>query len=76
MNKTKVRLTPSLLDYQQWMADLVDDAREERLRLAETYADSMDTDPSGPDIPALDKAGLLEPPRIESAVVRAVRTRR
>jgi hypothetical protein len=66
MNKTKVRLTPDLLDYRQSMAQLVHEARQERLRLAETFDDTIEPYPASPDITPTDQAGLLTPPRIAS----------
>jgi hypothetical protein len=43
----------------------VDEAREERLRIAVNFDASLPPCPRRLDIPAPDKAGLLFPPRIE-----------
>jgi hypothetical protein len=64
MNKTKVRLSPDLLAYRQAMAERVHEARQERLRLAETFDHSIEPLPDRPDITPTDQAGLLTPPRI------------
>jgi hypothetical protein len=66
MTKIKLRLSPSLLEYCQAMTQSVNDARDEKLRVAaqakinlEPFADPMI------DIPVPEAAGLLTPPRIE-----------
>jgi len=66
MNKTKVRLSPDLLDYRRSMAGVVHEARQERLRLAATFDSSIEPYPLYPDITPTDQAGLLTPPRIAS----------
>jgi hypothetical protein len=66
MNKTRVRLSPSLLEYRQAMAELVDEAREEVLLIAAGFDDTIEPIPRRPDIPAPATAGLLQSPRIES----------
>src|ERR1044071_4181969 len=65
MNKTNVLLTRSLLDYRQEMAQLVHEARDERLRIAANFDESLPPCPRRLDIHASDQAGLLFPPRIE-----------
>ena len=66
MNKTKVRLSPDLLDYRESMTERVHEARDERLRLTATFDDSIEPYPIDPDITATDQTGLLAPPRIAS----------
>ena len=66
MNKTKVRVPRSLLDYRQGMAERVHECREERLRLAETFDKDIEPCPPRPEVTLTDRAGLLAAPRIES----------
>ena len=63
MTKTKVKVSPSLLAYHQEMAQWVDEARDEKLRVsANTFKVPF---PVRKDIPAPERAGLLTAPRIE-----------
>ena len=65
MNKTRVRVCRSLLDYRQAMGQKVHECREERLRLASTFDGSIAPYPPSPDITPTVQAGLLTAPRIE-----------
>jgi hypothetical protein len=65
MNKTKVRISPLLLDYRQMMEQWVDEARDEKLRVAALAEIILEPFPCV-DIPDSEQAGLLRPPRIES----------
>ena len=65
MNKTKVRMSPDLLDYRQTMQQLVHEARDEKLQLA-ARAEVIQEPFPFVDIPAPEKAGLLTPPRVET----------
>jgi len=63
MTKTKVRVSRSLLAYRQEMAQRVNEARDEKLRVsANAFKIPF---PVREDIPAPKKAGLLTAPRIE-----------
>jgi len=63
MTKTKLRVSRSLLAYRQEMAQQVNEARDEKLRVsANTFKIPF---PVRKDIPAPEKAGLLTAPRIE-----------
>jgi len=67
MNKTKVRLCRSLFDYQQTMAQAVNDARDQKLRAsANVFKVPFRV---RKDIPAPETAGLLTAPRIELLAV-------
>lgn len=63
--KTKVRMSPSLLAYRQQMAQLANDLRDEKLRIAASAEHDMEPFACQMDIPGSDKAGLLIPSRIE-----------
>jgi hypothetical protein len=65
MNKTKIRVSPSLQEYCQTMAQWVNEAREEKLWITEKAEINLDPIPMRKDIPAPEKAGLLIPPWIE-----------
>src|SRR5690349_4428565 len=65
MNKTKVRVSPSLLDYCQVMAQNVNDLRDEKLRIAASTKINLEAPVVEMDIPVSEQAGLLTPPRIE-----------
>lgn len=66
MNKTKVRLSPSLLDYCQAMAQDVNDLRDEKLRIAARAELNLEPFRDQMDIPVSDQVGLLMPPQIET----------
>ena len=65
MNKTKVRISPLLLDYRERMGERVNEARDKKLRVA-AQAEVIQEPLPFVDIPAPRKAGLLPPPRIET----------
>ncbi len=65
MNKTKVRLSPSLLGYFQEMTQCVNDIRDEKLRIAASTEINLEPFTDQIDIPVSGSAGLLTPPRIE-----------
>jgi hypothetical protein len=63
MNKTKVRVSPSLHEYFETMAHWVNEARAEKLRAAANTFKVPFRVRTG--IPGPEKAGLLTAPRIE-----------
>ena len=65
MDKTKVRLSPSLLEYRQAMAQLVHEAREEKLRIAARAQCAIEPYPIRMDLSVPTKSGLIPSPRIE-----------
>ena len=65
MNKTKVRVSPYLLAYRQEMAQLVNNLRDDKLRIAARVEQDLEPFTDQTDILGSDKAGLLTPPRIE-----------
>lgn len=66
MNKTKVRVSPFLHDYCQEMAQRVNDARDEKLRIAARMKINLEPCTEQMDMPVFETAGLLMPPRIET----------
>ena len=65
MNKTKVRISPSLFDYRQAMARHVNDLRDEKLRIAALAETNLEPFTGRMDVPVSETAGLLTPPCIE-----------
>jgi hypothetical protein len=65
MTKTKVRISPSLLAYQQEMTQLVNDLRDDKLRIAAEVEMDLEPFTDQVDITASEKAGLLMPPQID-----------
>src|SRR5215212_7465068 len=66
MNKTKVRVSPDLLDYQITMAQWVGESREEKLKDAAQAEDDLEPFTGAIDIYAPEIPGLLTPPWIET----------
>lgn len=65
MNKTKVKVSPLLLDYQSTMAQWLEEAREEKLKYAAQTEENLEPFDNQVQIPAFEQAGLLTPPQIE-----------
>jgi len=65
MTKTKVKTSPTLLSYCQEMAQIVNDVRDEKLRIAEGVEHDVEPFAHQMELQGSDKAGLLMPPRIE-----------
>jgi len=65
MNKIKVRVSPSVLDYCQMMEQRVNDLRDQKLRIAAKVENDLEPSTDQLDINRSEKAGLLTPPRIE-----------
>lgn len=63
MTKTKVRISPSLLDYCQVMTEWANEARDEKLRVSTTNF-KVESFPLRKDISVSMQAGLLTPPQI------------
>ena len=66
MNKTKVRVSPDLLDYQITMAQWVAECREEKLDYAAQVEKDLEPFTGAVDIYAPETPGLLTPPWIET----------
>ena len=66
MTKTKIRVSPSLLAYRQEMTQLVNDLRDEKLRIAARAEQDLEPFEYQMGIPGSDKVGLLTPPWIET----------
>ena len=66
MTKTKVRMSPSLLAYRQEMAQLVNDLRDNKLRIAAEVEMDLEPCTGEVDIAAPEVAGLLTPLWIET----------
>ena len=66
MNKTKVRVSPDLLDYQITTAQWVAECREEKLNYAAQVEDDLEPFTGAVDLYAPETPGLLTPPWIES----------
>ena len=66
MNKTKVRVSPDLLDYQITMAQWVAESREEKLTYAAQVEDDLEPFTGEVDLYAPETPGLLTPPWIET----------
>ena len=65
MNKTKVKVSPLLLDYQSTMAQWLEEAREEKLKYAAQTEENLEPFDNQVQIPAFEQAGLFTPPQIE-----------
>ena len=63
---TKVRLSQSILEYSEAMAQLANEVREEKIIMGMGRPDIEDFGPAARDIVELWVPGLLRPPRIES----------
>ena len=61
----KVRLSPSILEYQLAMAELVDEVSNEYTITGVDYEDIQDFRPPREDFPEFGTPGLLLPPKIE-----------
>ena len=66
MNKTKVKVSPLLLDYQITTAQWVAECREEKLNYAAQVEDDLEPFTGAVDISAPEIPGLLTPPWIET----------
>ena len=66
MTRTKVIISPSLLDYHEGMAELVNQVCEENKIASMGHADIEDFGPANTNVPELWVPGLLRPPKIES----------
>ena len=66
MNKTKIRVSPDLLDYQITMAQWVAECREEKLKYAAQVEDDLEPFTGAVDLYAPETPGLLTPPWIET----------
>jgi hypothetical protein len=66
MNKTKVKVSPLLLEHQATMAQWVAECREEKLKYAAQVEDDLEPFTGAVDIYAPETPGLLTPPRIET----------
>ena len=65
MDKIKVRLSPLLLEYQQTMAQWLDEARAEKLQIAALAERDLEPLTGEADSAAPEVSGLLTPPWIE-----------
>jgi hypothetical protein len=65
MNKTKVRVSPALLDYWQMMEWRVDQLRDRKLQIAARVKENLEPYDEPCDYLASDQVGLLLPPCIE-----------
>ena len=68
MNKTKVKVSPLLLDHQQTIAQWLDEARTEKLKYAAQVENDLEPFTGEMELAAPETAGLLMPPWIESLV--------
>jgi hypothetical protein len=66
MNKTKVKVSSFLLDYQITTAQWVAECREEKLKYAAQVEDDLEPFTGAMDIYAPETPGLLTPPWIET----------
>ena len=62
---TKVRMSPLLLDYREWIAELLNQVSEETTIRGVDYASLKKFSPPRKDIPELWVPGLLLHPRVE-----------
>ena len=62
MNKTKVKVSPLLLDYQITMAQWVAESREEKLNYAAQVENDLEPFTGAMDIYTPETPGLLTPP--------------
>ena len=65
MNKTKVKVSRDLQEYCQAIAELANEARDEKLWITEAAEEDLEPIPMRRDILALQKVGLLTPPWID-----------
>jgi hypothetical protein len=66
MDKTKVRVSPDLLDYQITTAQWVADCREEKLTYAAQVEDDLEPFTGAVDFYSPETPGLLTPPWVET----------